>query len=53
MVSTQVRTYLGPESTCELGATISDYAVQIAVLSNDVFKDEPGQLRLVDILPAR
>jgi len=53
MVSTQVRTYPGPESACKLGAAICDYVVRDAALADDVFKEEPGQFRRVDILPAR
>jgi len=52
MVSTQVRTYPGPELACELGAAICDGVVRNAAHSSDVFKEEPGQFRRVDILPA-
>jgi hypothetical protein len=53
MVSTEVRTYPGLESACKLGAAICDYVVRNAALAHDVFKEEPGQFRRVDILPAR
>jgi hypothetical protein len=53
MVSTQVRTYPGPNLAWELGDTICDYVDRDDTLSNDMFKDQPGQLRRVDILPAR
>jgi len=53
MVSTQVRTYPGPELACKLGAAICDYVVQNAALANDVFREEPGQFRRVQILPSR
>jgi hypothetical protein len=39
MVSPQVRTNQGPESACKLGAAVSNYVVQYAVLPADVFKD--------------
>jgi len=53
MVSTQVRTSAGPESACTLGAAICDYVVRNAAVANDVFKEELGQFRRVDILLAR
>ena len=52
MVSTQVLTYPAPESACKLGAAICDYVVRNAILENDVFKEEPGQFRGVNIMPA-
>jgi len=52
MVSTQVRTYLRPELACKLGAVICNYVVRDASLADDVFKEEPGQFRLVNILSA-
>lgn len=52
MVSTQGRTYPGPDSDCKLGATICNYIVWDAALADDVFKEEPGQLQQVNILPA-
>jgi hypothetical protein len=53
MVSTQVRRYPGPESACKPGAAICNYVVRNATLANDEFTEEPGQFRLVYILPAR
>jgi len=52
MVSTQVRTYPGPELACKLGAALCDSVVRDAALADDVFKGEPGQFRQVDIVPA-
>jgi len=51
MVSTQLRTYPGPESACKLGAAISNYVTRNATLGDDVFQEKPGQFRQVDILP--
>jgi hypothetical protein len=51
MVSTQVRTYPGAESACKLGAVICDYVVCDSALGDNVFKEEPGQFRQVNILP--
>jgi len=53
MVSTQVRTYPGPESACKLRAVICDNVVRDAALADGVFKEELGQFRPGDILPAR
>jgi len=53
MVSTQVRTFPGPESACELSAMISNYVVRDAILADDVIKKAPGQFQRVNILPAR
>jgi len=53
MVSTQVRTYPRPESACKLGAGICNYVVRDGSLADDVFKEEPGQLRRVNILSVR
>jgi len=53
MVSTQVWTYPCPESSCKLGAAISEYVIRNATLANHLFKEELGQLRQVDILLAR
>jgi len=53
MVSSQVRTYAGPESACKLGATICNSALWDAACANDVLKEESGQLWRVDILPTQ
>jgi len=51
MVSTQVRSYPGPESVYVLGAAICNNGVRDATVADDVFKDEPGQFRRVSIIP--
>jgi len=53
MIRTQVRPYLGPEPAWNLHATIWYYVVWDPVLSSDMVKEEPGQFRRVDILPAQ
>ena len=53
IVSTEVRTYLGPESACKLGSAICNYVIRDTTLADDVFNDELGQFQRVDILPAR
>jgi len=53
MGSTEVRTYPLPESACKLGAAIGNYVVRDASLADDMFKEEPGQFRRVNILSAR
>jgi len=52
MIIIQVRSYPGPESACELGATICHHVAWDAALADNMIKAEPGQLRQVDILPA-
>jgi hypothetical protein len=42
MVTTQVRTFPGPESACKVGAAICYYVCRDATPADDVFKEEPG-----------
>jgi hypothetical protein len=53
IVSSQVRTYPGLETSCKLGAVISNNVVWDTLPANHVVKEEPRQIRQVDIVPAR
>jgi len=45
MVSTQVRPYPGPELSSELGATTCNYVIWYSAPGDDLFKEEPGEIR--------
>jgi hypothetical protein len=52
MVSTEMRTYPGPESACKLVAMICRDDIWVVELPNTEFNEEPVNIRPVHIPPA-